>query len=523
MEKTKNFWEENLDGATLFAVSPRETFNSLQQEYLASRGSPFEKLRASLKALREGPVAAVVVFKGFVYLGLSGPGQIVLERGGKRSRLLTGEEGEIQTISGERRKEDVFLLENSVGRGEIREVKEVRGYLGKKFPALLSELSLKAAKIAPPLPKGFGRARRTSSSVGIILLVLLLISIGFGLRQKGIREYKATYAERLSRAETLYADSVLQKDVNPQQAREFFLEASLLVEQLLAKGVKDRRLEELAAQLAQQKSSVLGEVKVEPQTLLDLSLVRSGLKATEMVLDEGILAVLDTEGKRIILLSETGKDNLVIGGPEKLGEVQELALYSGRNFVFGSRGVVEIGRHGEEKVVVEADGEWGEIAQLSAFGGNLYLLDKGNKGGKGGMIWRYPGIEGGFGAKQRWLGAGVEPDFSLAVDMAIDGSIWVLSSSGKVLKFTRGAPEAVNIQGLDKELSQPGAIYTDENLESFYILDSGNDRVVEISKDKEYQKQYLWEEMGEVRDIVASKEAGKIFLLTETKILEIPL
>jgi hypothetical protein len=77
--------------------------------------------------------------------------------------------------------------------------------------------------------------------------------------------------------------------------------------------------------------------------------------------------------------------------------------------------------------------------------------------------------------------------------------------------------------GLEKLLSSPQAIYTDENLDNFYLLDKNNSRIIELSKKGVYQKQYLVPQIAETEDFVVSKKAGKIFLLTPSKVLELPL
>ena len=71
------------------------------------------------------------------------------------------------------------------------------------------------------------------------------------------------------------------------------------------------------------------------------------------------------------------------------------------------RGVLQYDKETRrQSLVVEADEEWGEMIDLRAFGGNLYLLDK------KGEIWKYPGVESGFGAYRLWL-KGDKPDFRL--------------------------------------------------------------------------------------------------------------
>jgi len=142
---------------------------------------------------------------------------------------------------------------------------------------------------------------------------------------------------------------------------------------------------------------------------------------------------------------------------------------------------------------------------------------------KRGEILRYRAAGNGYGSKQGWLASGVEPDFSKVVSMAIDGSIWVLTSSGKIEKYSQGTGVAVEIKGIDVPLAEPTAIYTDGELESAYVLDKGNKRVVEIDKEGEYRAQYRFEGIVDATDMVVAKEEGKILLLVESKIYQLEL
>lgn len=394
--------------------------------------------------------------------------------------------------------------------GSMRDI----GGLVKKW---LAGIALRLPQKGLYVRKDASSSRRTAVSAGIILIILLLVSIVFGLRQKGTRQYKATYSDRLTQAQSSYNESLLQKDVDQLLAKEAFREAQGIVQELVSEGIKDKKLEELKQNIEKDKALVLGIVEAKPTVFLDLSLVRSGVQAQELAFDEGVLAVLDRGGGRIMSISVDSKETKVVAGQEKVGNALSASLYSGRYFAFGEKGVVELDKQGVSKVVIVPDLELGDVWRVGVFGGNVYLF------AKNGEVWRYPAIENGFGTKQRWLGKGVSAESAQGVDVAINGSIWVLSATGKIAKFTRGSPEAFQIKGLDGQFQGPQAFYTDEDLESVFVLDNGNGRVAEIGKSGEYLRQYVFSEAKDARDIAVSKKAGKIFLLTETKILEIPL
>lgn len=531
--------------------------------YRSEKETPFEAL---LEAVSQAPeqfqaeveIAALLIWGKYAYLCVFGGGQAALWRSNQLFLLLDSDKNEVASLSGKLEPKDVFIVGtnaffNTVGAETLSAVlgkstipEDIAdGFAplvhAKSLPSLasalvkapvveeekkeeasvLNKISQKAKNMAVALAlklpakevSAQSAPRRTAVSAGLILILLLLVSIALGIRQKNLRDYRSAYEDRLVRAETLYQDAVLQKDIDKTRAREPFLESKSLTAALTAEGVKDRRLEALRESISASEAEILGKIEISPQTFLDLSLVRAEISAQEIVLDKGFLAVLDKGGARIISISTQGKNTAVLAGRDELGEVKDIGIYSDSFYALSNRGVLQVSKGGREKVVVEPDEDWGSIRFLAVFGSNLYLLSS------EGNIWRYPG----FAARQAWFGKGVEPDFSQAQDMAIDGSIWVLLADGKIRKFTRGAPDAFQVKGLSPNFSSPTALYTDEDLDGVFVLDKNNNRLVEINKKGEFVKEYLWDGMGEIRDIAVSKEAGKIFLLSETKILEIPL
>ena len=109
--------------------------------------------------------------------------------------------------------------------------------------------------------------------------------------------------------------------------------------------------------------------------------------------------------------------------------------------------------------------------------------------------------------------------------MTIDGSIWLLSSTGKVTKFTNGNPTSITMEGIVSQLSDPTAIYTNENLKYVYILDRNKGRVLVLEKNGKFKMQYVSDQIKNATDLVADEgdpskdEAGKVILLVGSKLM----
>jgi hypothetical protein len=162
------------------------------------------------------------------------------------------------------------------------------------------------------------------------------------------------------------------------------------------------------------------------------------------------------------------------------------------------------------------EGEWEGDVLIYAYAGNFYVLER-----EASKIWRYAGVEGGYGSKQDWLTAGTEPDLTSIFSWTIDGSIWFLSETGKVFKFTRGNQDTLSFTDVIPQLSRPTAIYTNEELKFVYLLERETGRIVVVDKEGNYQAQYFSDKIKEAKGLVVSEEIGKIIIVTEERLYSI--
>lgn len=357
-----------------------------------------------------------------------------------------------------------------------------------------------------------GGNKKVTLSVGAIILALLIVSIAFGIRQKKTRDIRGQYEGRLVQAEHSLSEAVSLIDLNPERARELFLEARTFALQIESEGVKDKRLEELLGKISSSQGLVLGEYRDEPELFIDLSLLTSGANGDDLAASGGNVFVLEKDSKRVVRIAIDTKKTETIAGPDQITSPQKITGYENKAFVVEDSGVFEVGT---KKTAVLEDTWDGEVL-AHVFGANFYILEK-----SVGVIWRYPGDGTTFGAKQNWFGAGVTPDLSSAVSMAIDGSIWILNLNGRVLKFAQGSPQSFSPQGVT--IAAADAIYTDEENNYVYILDKIGKRIIVLQKDGKYEAQYFSDKIGEATNLAVSEKDGKIILLAGPKLYSLTI
>lgn len=361
-----------------------------------------------------------------IFIKIASGEELDLNHGGKTTTLAVGKPGETLNVKGEVKAGDIFMI-------------------GEKRVSFYFEPDSKSKK--------------TTFSVGIILLVILMVSVGFGVRQKSVKQK---------------TDEVARQE-QEVRARE---EAGLF--------------------------------EATPELFLDLTLLSSGFKGDTLSASGGNLYVLDKNSKKIVSIEITNKKSGVVAGQGKLSEAFDLTSYEDRVFVLDADGVKEVDEDLNEVIKKDWEGE----ANIAAFAGNLYVLDK-----SGNQILRYQGSGDTFGSKQNWLSASTKPDFSGASTWGFDGAIYVLTG-GKILKFSQGGPQIFSLPG---EVLSVTAIYADEENQFFYVLDKENGKVFVLEKDGKFKAQYSSEEIKNAVNLIASEAEKKIILLTGEKLLTIEM
>jgi hypothetical protein len=173
---------------------------------------------------------------------------------------------------------------------------------------------------------------------------------------------------------------------------------------------------------------------------------------------------------------------------------------------------------GLTSVAIANKDAWALPVAVSSYFGNFYVLDP-----QAGQILRYlPGPDGYTIPPEYYFLDQATVDLNGAVDMAIDGSIYVLYADGTIRKFEAGVPVEFQITEIDKPLSRPTAIYAapDDVAQYIYVADAGNLRVVQLNKDGRFVRQFKPQDEAEInfktlRSVFADELTGKLYLLND--------
>ncbi|MFC1687424.1 hypothetical protein ACFL0L_02500 [Patescibacteria group bacterium] len=157
------------------------------------------------------------------------------------------------------------------------------------------------------------------------------------------------------------------------------------------------------------------------------------------------------------------------------------------------------------------------VVDIFHYEGRLYMLDIANN-----QIWR--AVRGGsrYASPGTWVtqdGVNLQNGRSLAVD----GEIYVLSSTGEVIKMSKGGQDVFALGSVDPALTSGTKIWTDLNSERLYILDASGQRIIVFSKEGSFIDQYMSDPFTNMTDFAIDESRNTVYILTGSKVYSFPL
>jgi hypothetical protein len=156
----------------------------------------------------------------------------------------------------------------------------------------------------------------------------------------------------------------------------------------------------------------------------------------------------------------------------------------------------------------------GRSVAVGSYQGRFYVLDTAAEGA--GQIWRYKPQGNAYPSQpERYFTDSPPESLGQALDMAIDGHIYVLHPDGNVMKFLGGERQPFEIQGIPEGLGEIAGFAVDpEGDGTVYIADRGHNRIVVLGPDGRFQSQLRAEPpLTSLEALAVNQAEGQLYVL----------
>lgn len=354
--------------------------------------------------------------------------------------------------------------------------------VGPKKPLLASVIG-KLRGVSVPRKIDLNHPRKIILTIVVVILIVFVGSIYFAINKQQDEKTKTFFNNIYPQAEKKYEEGQGLSDLNQSLARDSFQSAKQILESGKGKFPKNSTYDKQINDLLAKINSSLGTTAQSKTTIAN---------------------PVDAKNSPI-LLSETKNNGQYYTQDDK-------------NIYFvNSDGIFSLDQAGEsKKEIIKNDSDWQSITGLGTFFGNFYVLDKSEK-----QILKFVSSGTDFSKTNYFTSA--NESLSKAVAMAIDSSIYVLTTDGNILKYTRGSADSFSLLGLDKNLSNPTRIITNADIDNIYVLDNGNSRIVVLDKTGKYKNSYESPIIKSAKDFEVLESDKKIYVLSANKVYEIDI
>ena len=356
-------------------------------------------------------------------------------------------------------------------------------------------------------------------SAGFVFVVLAfwvgvkIISNYESEEEMAMRGQLSIAKEALQQADTF----LLQGDRG--QAGEFLRKSQVVAQDILKSDSKSFRSDAqfLLAAVEEKQLQVENARKITPNILADLSMKNQSVEALGILELKGSLFAFDSKKiyKTIRNIVEKG---LTVSEKESIVTASAREDQGTITMLSSTPRIIEY-RDGVISPMNTADETWKNGIDIATYGKYVYFLDPVEN-----QIWKYERL------RDKYRGAiayNKGSDLSRAVSMTIDGSIYILSDDGTIQKLFRGEKEKYSFRDLPS-LPFQGAdlkIFTRQELDFIYILDSKNSRVLVFVKGDQfatYKKQVIFD-VPDAIDFTVDEAGQRVNIVTKDKIYEFSL
>ncbi|OGH87613.1 MAG: hypothetical protein A3J93_03760 [Candidatus Magasanikbacteria bacterium RIFOXYC2_FULL_42_28] len=170
-----------------------------------------------------------------------------------------------------------------------------------------------------------------------------------------------------------------------------------------------------------------------------------------------------------------------------------------------------------KKINSDFPGDNPKITTVVVYNRRLYSVDATSR-----QIYRHDSITNGFGPGQQWSKSD-QDSLSDAFDLTIDGDLYLSHSSGEIGKWAGGAKQTFALQGLYPLLFSASELWTYNDINNLYILDSVGKRLIIVNKDGRLVAQIEHQDWKNPEGLIVEEANKRAFIADDGKLYQVNL
>ena len=365
--------------------------------------------------------------------------------------------------------------------------------------------------------KGFGGKKVLLTLLAVIIVLVAGVWIVADSRAK--QAEIAALDTLLIDVQNRIADAETKGQYDKEVAGQILAKAQEDAVKVLNSGNFRDKASILLQQIEETRDVLDGVKRVKDAKLLvDLSTKRSTVSALGFVSMATRLFAFEYNALYEIILDQV-QDPITLDDTETIIAAAPFAERNSYLFLTKAGKLIEY-KDGAKAYMDTEEGQFRKGTAIETWGNNVYILDPDSN-----QIWKYvyKATINRFSASSGY--STTDGQFALAKDFAIDSSIWVLNADG-IDKYYGGTKQTLTISKKPfNAFKDATKIVTAESMTEIYVLDAKSSRILVFFKDVNsgnliYDKQYVVDGVGEIRDIFIDQTSKRIEVLTPTSVYQ---
>lgn len=364
----------------------------------------------------------------------------------------------------------------------------------------------------------FAKKNRSLTYIGIILalIIILIANVGILRRKQDLKNKELATQNSISLIKTNYTEAKLALNYNKDRAKTLFLQ--IITD---AQNIKNNSEIETIFKDSQQK---LDELTVTTRFNSPKLIASFSDSSFLFLFQNKFITVGKKDGKIYYQDLSENQVNQYASLPKDSGNIQtglvtddnsaKPYFFTDKNKIFSLKDPILT-----PDQISPKEGNWENAVSIASFMGNLYFLDS-----TAGQIFKHTQSTDGYSKGEEYLNA-QEVDIRESVSLAIDGSVYVLTKNGSVIKLIKGKDQNFSLKNIptpSDKINQPKLIKTTTEDSYLYILD-GN-RILEFDKAGKFLKQFAFSsDINNIQDFIINETNKTLLVLSANKLYSVDI